>query len=185
MNHPNGHQADATLPCGRSLDTLWDHLPAANLDTHEQTCPHCQRAHAALAPLHQAAATAEPPEPPAGFIESVMRAVRAQPRRSATLTLAATPPSRLSITEHAAATLLSAAADTVVGAISRGCRFPTPGDATHIEISISLGYGQHAHTTADQVRAAVRAAAHTQLGLHLSGIDITIDDIYAPAQEFQ
>ncbi|WP_319695357.1 hypothetical protein [Streptomyces sp. ME19-01-6] len=125
-----------------------------------------------------AALTAEPVERPPGFVACVMVRIRQEPRRFRKLPLPAEPPHRLSITEHAAATLLSAATSSVPGTTGRGCRFPTPGDPTHVAVSISLRYGQHASTTAHRVRAALHAAAATQLGLRLLCIDITIDDVH-------
>lgn len=168
---------DHTLPAGPNTGDLdAGNLDARDLDTHERTGPTAQ----APAPLHQALTrqAASTTEPPAGFIESVMNAVRAQPHSSATLRLPSAPTGRLAITEHAAASLLSIAADTAGGATSRGCRFPHPDDPTHLHISISLDYRQPAHPTADHLRATLRAAAHAQLGLHLTSIDITIDDVH-------
>lgn len=160
MNQPAGHPPNPP------------NTPTQAQHPHQQTGPLRRRAHA----VGRGGAA----EVPMGFVESVMAAIRAQPHRSATLALAASPPSRLSITEHAAITLLSAAADSVAGATARSCRFPTPGDPTHLQVSISLIYWQPAHAIADQIRAVLQAAARTQLGLHFTRIDITIDDIHRP-----
>ncbi|WP_433324507.1 hypothetical protein [Spirillospora sp. CA-294931] len=168
------------LPCGRALDDLYDHLAAGTLDEHERTCPHCREAAAALVPVQRATALArtEPPsEPGPGFVESVMSRVRAEARRSRALSLPAEPPLRLSISEHAAATLLSAAADTVPGVTSHGCRFPDPGDLGEASVAVSVRYGTSATEAAERVRQAVRTAARTQLGLTLHTIDVEVDDL--------
>jgi hypothetical protein len=170
------------LPCGTDPATVYDHLAAGAANTHQQTCPHCQQLAASLEPVREATAqlAARKPQPPTRLTDSVMARVRAELRHSRQLPLPAEPPSRLSVSEHAAAAILSAAAAAVPGAISRGCRFPDPADPAHISISISLRYGLRAATIAGRVRAAIRAAAQTQLGLPIRRIDINIDDIHRP-----
>jgi hypothetical protein len=180
IDHPDGNWPDGRLPCGRDLGTLHEHLTAGALDAHEQACPGCRQAAEAFAPALQAAASlaTRDPELPAGFVESVMARIRADIRRTRYLALPAPSPSTLTITEHAASALMSGAVDTIPGVTSRGCRFPTPGDATHAAISISLQYGQRAVTAAHDVRATLRKAAHNQLGISLRQIDVSIDDVH-------
>jgi uncharacterized alkaline shock family protein YloU len=180
VDHPDGDQPSDRLPCGRDLADLYEHLSTGALDAHEQACPGCRQAADAFAPALQAVMSlaAQKPEPPAGFVESVMARIRADIRRTRYLALAAESPSTLTITERAAAAIMSGAADTIPGVASRGCRFPTPHDPTHVAISISLHYGLHAATTADQVRTTLRKAARTQLGIRLRQIDVSIDDVH-------
>jgi hypothetical protein len=180
INHPDGHQPDSRLPCGRDLGTLHEHLTAGTLDAHEQACPGCRQAADAFAPALQAVVSlaTQRPEPPAGFVESVMARIRADIRRTRYLALPAGSPSTLTITEHAASAIMSGAADTIPGVTSRGCRFPAPRDPTHVAISISLHYGLHAATAADHVRTTLRKAARTHLGIRLRQIDVSIDDVH-------
>jgi hypothetical protein len=167
------------LACGRRRDTLYDHLAADALDEHELSCPHCRRAAADLAPVRRATVLLrdEPADPPAGFVEVLMARIRAEARRRHRLPLPAESPMRLSISEHAAAAVLTLAADEVFGVTVRGCRFPDPADATHVEIEIALGYGTPAPETAERVRRRIRAAARYHLGLSPRTIDITVEDL--------
>jgi hypothetical protein len=167
------------LACGRRRDTLYDHLAADALDEHELICPHCRRAAADLAPVRRAAVLLrdEPADPPADFVEVLMARIRAEARRRHRLPLPADPPVRLSIREHAAAAVLTLAADDVFGVTVRGCRFPDPADAAHVEISIALSYAAPAFETAERVRRRIRSAARDHLGLSLRTVDITIEDL--------
>ena len=185
IDHPDGHRSGDRLPCGHRLGTLYEHLTAGALDGHEQACPDCRRAAEAFAPVLRAVASlaAQRPEPPAGFVESVMARIRADIRHARYLALLAPSPSTLTITEHAASAIMSAVVDTIPGVISRGCRFPTPGDATYATISISLRYGLRAATAAHHVRATLRKAARDQLGISLRQIDISVDDVHTHEPE--
>jgi uncharacterized alkaline shock family protein YloU len=180
VDHPDGDQPSNRLPCGRDLATLYEHLSTGALDAHVQACPGCRQAADAFTPVLQAVKilATQQPEPPAGFVESVMARIRADMRRTRYLALPAESPSTLDITEHAAAAIMSGAADTIPGVISRGCRFPIPHDPTHVAISISLRYGLHAATAADHIRTTLRTAARTQLGIRLRQIDVSIDDVH-------
>jgi hypothetical protein len=180
IDHPDGDRPSDRLPCGRGLGTLYEHLRAGALDAHEQACPHCRQAAEAFAPALQAVVSlaTQAPEPPAGFVEAVMARVRADIRRTRYLTLPAQAPSTLTITEHAAAAIISGAADTTPGVTSRGCRFPTLRDPAHVAISISVRYGLHLATVADHVRATLRKAAQSQLGIRLREIDVSVDDVH-------
>jgi hypothetical protein len=185
IGHPDGHRPGGPLPCGRDLGALYEHLTAGTLNAHEQACPDCRQAADAFAPALRAVASlaAQRPEPPAGFVESVMARIRADIRRTRYLALPAPPPSILTITEHAASAIISGAVDTIPGVTSRGCRFPTPGDATHVAISISLRYGLPVATAVHRVRAILRQAARDQLGISLRQIDISVDDVHDPEPE--
>ena len=185
IDHPDGHRPGDRLPCGRDLGTLYEHLTAGAPDAHEQACPDCRRAAEAFAPALRAIASlaAQRPEPPAGFVESVMARIRADIRHTRYLALLAPSPSNLTVAEHAASAIMSGAVDTIPGVISRGCRFPTPGDATHAAISISLRYGLRAAAAAHHVRATLRKAARDQLGISLRQIDISVDDVHAHEPE--
>jgi hypothetical protein len=170
------------LACGRDLDHLYAHLRARQPDEHEQSCPHCREAARYLTPAIEAARqlAADKPAPPQGFAAAVMARVRADPRRTRRLPLPAEPPVTLTITEHAAAAILSSIAATVAGISSRGCRFPSPGDPGHLEISVSVCYGQPVSETFDILRTRLHAAAARDLGIQLRIIDINLEDVYIP-----
>lgn len=76
--------------------------------------------------------------------------------------------------------VLATAAGDVPGVRVRRCRFPDPADTARVLINLSLRYGTPAAAAADDVRRAVRTAAHAQLGLDLRTIDIEVEDVHAP-----
>ncbi|MDL4818554.1 Asp23/Gls24 family envelope stress response protein [Actinomadura opuntiae] len=173
MNEP------AILPCGHSAATVYEHTLDGALDEHERHCPHCRQTAAQVAPLRRALALAEETthQPPRGFTEAVMGRIRAEAGPGNQITLPAEPPLRLSISQRAAVAVLSAAADTVADVTARGCRFPDPAAPSRVVINISVRYGTPAPAAADRVRQAVRDAARTQLGLELTDVTVSVDDI--------
>lgn len=182
VTHRDGDQPGDLLPCGRLLGTLYEHLRAGATDAHEQACPSCRQAADDLAPALQAIVilAAHRPEPPAGFTESVMTRVRADTRRIRYLDLPVES-AAVTITEHAAAAIMSAAVDAIPGVTSRGCRFPASRDPAHVAISISIRYGLHLAAAAGHLRATLREAVLAQLGVHLRQIDVTVDDVHPAA----
>jgi hypothetical protein len=170
------------LACGRDLAHLYEHLQAAQSDEHEHSCPHCREAAHYLKPVIEAARqlAADKPEQPRGFAAAVMARVRADPRRTRRLRLPADPPATLTITEHAAAVILSSVAETVPGITSRGCRFPAPGDPGHVEISVSVRYGLSVSDAFETLRTRLRGAAARDLGIQLRTVDINVEDVDIP-----
>lgn len=166
------------LACGRDLDAVYEHVKAGQHDEHEQDCPHCTQAAGFLAPAALAARrmAAERPEPPAGFVASIMTRIRADPRRSRKLPLPAQPPSSLTITDHAAAGVLAAAVADVPGITVQGCDFPDADDPAHVTVTVSITYGTSAGVLGE-LRQRLRKAGRDYLGVTMSEIDIAVDDV--------
>ena len=109
-----------------------------------------------------------------------MNAIRARIHRNHRIQLTAPAGMRLDIREQAAG-ILRTAADRVDGVRARSCRLigvAANGTLTGVQLAISVRYGTPAGQRADAVRAAVRAAARSQLGLALDSINIDVTDIY-------
>ncbi|MFD2077966.1 hypothetical protein SAMN05421678_108138 [Actinopolymorpha cephalotaxi] len=188
IDQPNGNtppppgqdRREEVLPCGRDMGTVYDHLTDGGLDDHELSCPHCRGAAAEFAPVLQAAELLrdEPAEPPPGFVDSIMARIHATRSRSWRLSLPAEHPLHLAITEHAAATVLAAAASEVAGVTVNRCHFPERGDPTRLQINLTLRQRTPVSQIVERVRKAVRSAARRQLGLELNAIDVRVDDIH-------
>jgi hypothetical protein len=176
---PGGHP----LPCGRTLEDLWDHLQTGTPDAHERTCTHCRTATSGLEALAAAvtALRSDTAEPPADLITQIMHAVRAETRRGHTLELIAGP-SPVAVSEQAAAVVLRYAADTVDGVRARRCLLHQPPGqpgTVRVEMSLALRYGTGpAAAVVDQVRRRVIAAAQASIGLHVTAVDLHLEDLW-------
>jgi hypothetical protein len=176
--------ADDKLPCGHHAGQLWDSLSEGTPQIHSRSCPHCQAALAEIRPVAEAIRqlAAEPVSPPADLAANVMNAIRARIHRYHRIQLPAPAGMRLNIREQAATAILRAAADRVDGARTRSCRLicaPASETLTGVQLTISVRYGTPVGQRAAAVRAAVRAAARSQLGLALDSINIDVTDIYS------
>lgn len=184
------------LPCGRHLEDLLDRLDSAAgapPDEHENACPHCRTARSSLQALAEATrAVYEDTSltPSLALRERILATVRAELRRGERLPLPPGDFGPVDVSEQAVAVVLRFAADTVEGVRARRCRLhstvgtrPT-GSAegvasVKVELSIAIRYGPDASLQlVEAVRARVSAAAAAQIGLHVSEIDITIEDVY-------
>lgn len=188
--------AGGQLPCGRPVNTLWNHIAYGTVDEHIRGCEYCQVALAQIRRLLMAtgdttgdttgdmtgARTGERVRPPADLPRRVMAVIRAQLPPAPRVMLPGPSGNRLNISEQAVAFILRAAGDSVDGVRARSCRLTAaaPGVSTDadLELSISLRYGMPAPAAARAVRAAVRAAARAQLGLTLDRVDIDVVDIH-------
>src|SRR5205814_4550970 len=112
------------LPCGHDIDQLWDHLAQGTLGEHHRSCEHCQAALTEMRPLRTAisALAAEPVRPPADLRARVMAGVRARAGAASRIALPGPAGSRLAISEHAAASILRPAGDTLAGVRARRCQ---------------------------------------------------------------
>ena len=175
--------ADDRLTCGRYAGQLWDSLREDTPDKHSRSCLHCQAALAEIRPVAEAVSqlAAEPVAPPADLAANVMNAIRARIHRNHRIQLTAPAGMRLDIREQAATGILRTAADRVDGVRALSCRLTgaaANGTLAGVQLAISVRYRTPAGQRADAVRAAVRAAARSQLGLALDSINIDVTDIY-------
>ncbi|WP_030515544.1 anti-sigma factor [Nocardia sp. NRRL WC-3656] len=183
-------ESDYTLPCGRSVEQVWDRLDAVEAglaDEHESDCPHCAAARESLLTLRAATRELvdEPDPPPPAMFDRIMSAVRAEVRRGRMVSLATPNPGSVEVSEQAIAAVLRYAADTVAGVRARSCRIDDHGpdaDGGHaitVALSISVRHGDTAvERVVPQVRERVRAAATARAGLALDRLDITVVDVY-------
>jgi len=188
------------LPCGRSLEDLWNRLdpPAESAaDDHERSCPHCQTARSSLQALADATRAVFEDDsltPPPALRGRIMAVVRAEVRRHGNLL--PLPPGEfgpIEVSGDAVAVVLRLAADTVEGVRARHCRLhlterppgaasaePADGPASvRVDLSIAIRYSQDTTVElVELVRDRVAAAAAAEIGLPVSGIDIEVEDVY-------
>ena len=150
--------AGGQLPCGRPVDTLWNHIAYGTVDEHIRGCDYCQVALVQIRRLLRAtgdttgdmtgARTVERMRPPADLPRRVMAVIRAQLPPAPRVMLPGPSGNRLNISEQAVAFILRAAGDSVDGVRARSCRLTAaaPGVSTDadLELSISLRYGMPA-----------------------------------------
>jgi hypothetical protein len=167
------------LPCGRSVEEVWDDLEAGRVTDHALTCPHCITARAGLDELTEAtrALIDDPAEPPAGFLDKIMTAVRAD------LSLARTIPltDRVDISTYALAAVLRYAVDGVDGIRARQCRIEVSEDnplSVRVWMSVALRYGSQ--PALDEARRRVAAALPERIGLVLETLDFEVADVWTP-----
>ncbi|MFB7830750.1 hypothetical protein [Streptomyces sp. NPDC056056] len=185
---------DGLLPCGRSLEAVWDGAvepgtsPAAAA-AHRAACPHCSAALADLRTLDAlvtAARALDPPGSTDALTARVMDVVRLELRPGRTLPLGTRPDDTGWIFESAAARELRAAADGLPGIRAGSCRVRPldvgAGEAgreraplrVHVEVAASL---EALPTAAEAVRAALFAVADEVLGMDVREIDVRVVDV--------
>ncbi|MER7982775.1 hypothetical protein [Streptomyces sp. NPDC095817] len=175
-------QGDEVLRCGRRLSHVWEEArdAAPTAETHTAQCDSCQEALEGLKALDRATASLRASARPSGqrLTERVIRAVRAEGRLGAILSLNDTEHD-LRIMESAAAKILRKAADALPGTRAASCRLtPTEdGTAVHVAMTLAASLDHPLHERAEQVRQAVFHAADRTLGLAVTSIDLKIDSV--------
>jgi hypothetical protein len=169
------------LPCGRSVEDVWDDLEAGRVTDHALTCPHCITARAGLDELTEAtrALIDDPAEPPAGFLDKIMGAVRADLSLARTIPLSA----QVDISQYALAAVLRYAVDGVDGIRARQCRIEvSPDNALSVRVwmSVALRFGSGQVTALDEARRRVAAALPERIGLELEALDFEVVDVWTP-----
>ncbi|MGW1884536.1 hypothetical protein [Streptomyces sp. NPDC001970] len=173
------------LPCGRSVDTVWERLDPMDTgvaDAHELTCEYCSAARQCLVILQEVTGrlASEETGPPLGLTGRIMSAVRAEVRRHHMLALPTPEPGGVHISEQAVAAVLRRAADSVDGVRARRCRITvteTEG-AMEVAMSLAVAYRRFSANAVDEVRERVRAAAAARVGITLVRLDLTVEDLY-------
>lgn len=186
------------LPCGRSVEQVWSELEAGSTTAHTASCPHCTTARSSLVQLMEATQLLvdEPLDAPAGMLDRIMGAIRADLLVTDSIELpptlsgpvGATPaPGFADISVPALASVLRYVVDTVEGIRAQRCRIeqdPQRPYAVKVDLSVSLRYtGDAAGTPGrvarlDDVRDRVHTVLARQVGLELTGLDIEVADVW-------
>ncbi|MFC0626180.1 hypothetical protein [Kribbella deserti] len=170
------------LPCGRTVEDVWEDLEADRVTAHALECPHCATARASLDQLTEAtrALIDDPAEPPSGFLDKIMTAVRAD------LVLGRTVPlphsvGRVDISTYALASVLRYAVDGVDGIRAHQCRIEDAPDHPHavrVWMSVSLRFGSGQVIALEEARRRVAAALPERIGLELASLDFEVMDVW-------
>lgn len=169
------------LPCGHSVEEVWEHLETGTVTSHEAACEHCASSRRSLRQLAEATRLllADPAEPPAGLLDRVMAAVRADVRRVSTLAL---PSDRgpVDVSVPAVAAVLRFAADGVPGVRARSCHLEVlDPDAGTVRVAMTLSSRWGTGTAVfDEVRSRVGAALAGQVGLTATAVDLELVDVW-------
>ena len=170
------------LPCGRDVETVWARLD--DLDAHQRDCPHCTAARESLLVLRSVTGVmiADESTPSPGLTGRIMSAVRAEVRRGDLVSLPSTQPGGARVSEAAIAAVLRFAADQVPGVRARRCRVQAVDvdeGAIEVRMTIAVSY-RHFGGALELVRERIEAAATGRIGVRLSRLDLTVDDVYQP-----
>ncbi|MGY6499045.1 MAG: Asp23/Gls24 family envelope stress response protein [Microcella sp.] len=97
------------------------------------------------------------------------------------------PATRLSITEGAVREVVRGAGDAVPGVLVGGVTLDgdvtTPGAAIGVELRISVALVEPIPDIAEHVRARVTTALLSHTELHVTRIDVTVDDVHVVSRE--
>jgi hypothetical protein len=176
---------DEVLPCGRLLSGVWERVRdgAPTVDPHTVSCPHCREAVEGLATVNAATQALREEDPPGlqALAGRVMNVVRAEIRLGRLLPLA-DPDRELRIAESAAAKVLRQAADKVPGVRAATCRLVPAGEDTSVRVTMTLAAAldRPLPDRVCQVRRSVLDSAGQDLGLAVTGVDITVVDVLEP-----
>jgi hypothetical protein len=188
---------DPTLPCGRTLSSVWEHSEGAAeagergvpSDPHIAGCPHCQEALAGLGVLHQyvsetrqadaADRAGEAADRTAERLTArVMDLVRTELRPGRTLPLGE-PEDDAWITEAAAAKAFRAAAESLPDVHAGSCRvtLTAPGGPMKVALELAAGLTWQVPELAAHVRRMVHTTATDDVGMAVEEIDVVVVDV--------
>lgn len=178
---------DERLPCGRLVAEVWEQAGGTTVrdDPHTAGCPYCKEAVEGLATLDAATRTLRTQNPSARAVaERVVNAVRAERRMGRLLPLDDAGED-MRIAESAAAKVLRHAADRVPGVRAASCRLTSQDQHTApvtLAMTLAATLDEPLPGRAAHVRRAVAHAARHELGLAVSGIDLTIVSVLRPVR---
>ncbi len=173
---PPDDGADDLLPCGHGEDALVRNLMEGRTTEHEAACPYCRAAARELAPLVSVLREpeAEAVTAPAGLVDDVMRAIRAERGSRRSLALDAPGPGTTHVRESAVAALARFSARSVPGVLVGRCRVRRDRDGLTVSLGARVAHGTPITEAADEVRRAVREVLENRLRLPVARIDIEV-----------
>ncbi|GAA1114715.1 hypothetical protein GCM10009630_10140 [Kribbella jejuensis] len=181
--------ADYELPCGQTVDAVWDDLRADRVTAHGLDCPHCTTTRAGLSQLAEATKllVEDQTELPANLVDSIMTAVRADLRLARTIQLPPELPTAtgyVDISFHALAAVLRYVVDGVDGIRAHECRIDPAADQSgapgtiRVWMSVSLRFGSGRVAALAEARRRVASALPQRIGLQLDSLDFEVADVW-------
>lgn len=176
---------------GHTIEELTDYLDAGRTpaDASIDDSPGCALALDALerlrvlTPALMAHDEATEPAPEPGWIQSILSGIALDARSGRRIPLAEPEEgSDLAITEGAVRGLIRAAENVFPGILIGRCRLN--GDVTDldasigVEVDVSVPFGEPIARLADRLRSEIAARLRVHTRLSVTGIDITVHDIY-------
>jgi hypothetical protein len=180
MNHTR--EAGHLLPCGRSVEDVWEEMETGRATAHSLDCPHCTTVRTSLGELAEAtrALIDDPAEPPAGFLDKIMTAVRADLKLGQTVPLPSLT-AQVDISTYALAAVLRYVVDGVDGIRAHQCRIqvsPTSPESVRVWMSVALRFGSGQAAALEEARRRVAAALPDRIGLALENLDFEVVDVW-------
>ncbi|NYJ32733.1 hypothetical protein [Nocardiopsis aegyptia] len=152
------------------------HLLDGRPTEHEAQCSHCRAAARDLAPLIRALGEPEleATTAPAGLVDDVMRAIRAERGTRRSLELDGPGPGTTRIRETAVAAMARFSARGVSGVLVGRCRVHREEEGLAVSLTARVTQGTPIAAAAEEVRRAVRDILEDRLRLTVTRIDIEI-----------
>lgn len=188
--------ADRTLDCGMTVRGLADYLGADRtpVDPHIESCPECLNALEALEragrlsrDLIDSDAT-RLPAPPESWFERIFSTIHEELRAGRSFPISHPDPRvQITVTEGAVRALLRDSGDAIDGVFISRTEIvgdaETLGAAVEINLTASLRFGISIDTLTRSVRDSAYAALTAHTDLHITAVNITVEDIYSDTKE--
>lgn len=199
------------LGCGRDVDDVWDNIDHPP-SLHEAGCPDCQAARADLAALNTATQqmvmtdAADPTlrvDP--DVLDNIVAIARSEVRRGNKIPLrrpvSGQLAGELTISEQTIATLVRRVSDQIPEIEARRCHVrPAPIDARSLEadpsasvpagptqvtidLSLTVLSGVQIGELVNTLRNRIILAVAAEIGVEVTRVDITVDDLHDPVAE--
>ncbi len=175
----NDTSTDHALPCGRSVEQVWDDREAGRAGPHPD-CEHCATAGRSLDQLAEATRLLvdDPAEPASGLLDRIMAAVRADLSQTDVIAL---PAPGVDVSTQALAAVLRFAVDSVDAVRAQRCTVVVDDldpYAVGVVMTVSLRFGSGEVAALDEVRRRVDAALSSRIGLRLATLDLEVADVW-------
>ena len=198
-----------TLPCGADVDEVLEQVAdghAADLDSHQRDCVHCQAALAEFAALWAPVAeTAASPVPaPPGLTAAVMSQIRVlvhdvwytlQTTDLGTIRIAArivgalardaarmVPGVRVALGRSTHSKLAQLAEQATLGHRHPHAAVGVLGRTAVVDLAVAVSYGDPVHEVARDIQRHVIATLRDDVGLQTVAVNVTVDDVLTDGQ---
>lgn len=189
-------EANRTLDCGKTVQELADYLETGRTppDPHIESCPECLNALEALERAGRLARdlvdsdASRLPAPPESWFERIFATIHEELRAGRSFPISHPDPRvQITVTEGAVRALLRDSGDAIDGVFISRTEIigdaETLGAPVEIKLTASLRFGIAISTLTRALRDSAYAALAAHTDLHVTAVNITVEDIYNDTRE--